>query len=117
MNELLEKKGAELIEFIETQAPLLCADIITYGRWSSAVTMAFSVTFAIVGIIAVVCGGRKALRDFEKDDVPWAFFVAMVGLLGVIFGTMVTALESKYFMLAWFAPRLYVLEYIKDFVN
>ena len=101
--------------FVAEQAPLIAQEIILFGRATHTFYMFVSLSALIVSIGLF----RLVLKNIHKaDDEPDAMVKTVVGgVLGVIFGIggfIATGEMARDFFLAWFAPRLYIIEYLSN---
>lgn len=107
-------------EFALQQAPLVVQEKIAYGRASTAITLLMSI--AILGAVArsAPAVGRlitAADRDGDAAKMAGAVIATVVMLVAgfvsaiVFFGTYEDALK------VWFAPRLYILEWVASLVK
>ncbi len=107
------------IEFIETQAPLLCQEIIVYNRilYSIGVSIPF-----IVGCIWLIIYFKvtKPLYKIEKwNNLQENTAVAsnIIPIFGFIISLVFFSLNLKSFIKVWFAPRVFLLEYFSNLIN
>lgn len=103
LREMLEAGG----RFVLEQAPPLAREIIAYGRaWET-------LQFVGCGLVAI-CAGVTWVRMIKKidynDETP--FVMSMVSGAVTILSTIGCVASARDFVLAWFAPRLYLLEYV-----
>ena len=105
-----------LMRFVETEAPLLAQDIINYGR-----------AFAIMSLIlwsgvagTFIWSWIKSRESDKKDPKGDPSFENVRAIIMTVIFAVVTVWFIAYLgdgLKAWFAPRLYILEYIKDIVT
>ncbi len=128
--EKLDKVGVETlnwvqqfaeqgIEFIETQAPLLCQEIIVYNRilYSIGVSIPF-----IIGCIWLIIYFKitKPFFKLEKwKDLQKNIVIAMniIPIFGFIISSVLFGTNLESFIKVWFAPRVFLLEYFSNLVN
>jgi len=108
----------ELIEFIKAgtevvgeQAPLVAQEIVMYGRASN--------TLYVIGSLIVLFAWYKALVWAWNDETSsnWEAPVTIFGVVIIVFALLGFCASISSAIMAWFAPRLYVLDTIKDFIN
>jgi len=101
------KSGAD---FAGDQAPKLVSEVIAYGR-------AFWTAMIVVALILLVGGGVAMIRRSKawyewscSHDCPhFGYFVAIPSMIA---GTTIFFTNLDAFLKSWFAPRLYVIEWI-----
>lgn len=111
LTKILE--GAERgADFVMEQAPEVAKEIVAYGR---AVETAYVVGFllAVLIPIAIAPWAIRKLRQIDNEAAGFAAFLMIPALLGTL--SLFQCLSE--FMKVWFAPRLYLIEYIKDLVK
>ena len=101
--------------FVVEQAPELCREIVALGRVQYT-------AIACLGLAIVAWASIRGLRDtveglikVEPGDVRWGRFVP--GFLSVVCGVIFLFLFTVWadpLSTVWFAPRLYVLEVLKE---
>jgi hypothetical protein len=109
LNGLIEKgakSAEELVSFLETQAPLLCNEIITWGIIRQTPEVVVSLIFLTIAMFF----HRKCKAQewyYEGSDIPPGIFFTILLTLtgGAIF---ITELMDVVFPIV--APRLYLLE-------
>lgn len=115
------KEGAETgAGFIAEQAPLVCQEIVMLGRVHNTVLF---VGYAILVAVSVYLGSRAFEAGFKADWYRGDEYVAATILQGIpaiatgLVGSICAFNDLRELCLAWFAPRLYVIEYISDLVK
>lgn len=119
----IRETGQLATGFVLEQAPLVVREKVIYGRvWSSlllvvaVVCVVVAVRFSRRGWARYLNGvGNKAGHDVWLE-VPGAGQAVIGGV--VAFFLCAAALESaRIATMAWFAPRLYILEWISDLLK
>lgn len=121
MNEQLQNVTAETLEILkqylqgvgnlaQEQAPLLCQEIVEYGTIIHGLGVFGGVAMFVVGLILMI----GCIKRVESNEV-WGVGIG-AGAIGMVLGGMMFVINISQFLMAVFAPRLYVLEYIKDFI-
>ena len=105
---LLEKTG----EFVLEQAPPLAQEIIAYGRATTSITVASGIVF-LIAFIFISRSNIKADWD-EIDENPEMIFRIIANIGTGLLGVMLVALNTNNCLMAWVAPRLYLLKTIKS---
>jgi hypothetical protein len=110
-------------DFVTEQAPALFTDIVTMGRIYNTTSLAIVVPILVVGIMLF----WSAYRVSQTHDDVFAYdthnkvgevmFKGMFGFILFFPSIVVFAGTLREFTMSWFAPRLYVLEYISDLLN
>jgi hypothetical protein len=121
MNDELQHQLAELLKallaaaqdakaFAETQIPPLVWEKVWFGRvWHTAVT---------IGCLLIAWRLTRAVRwcyeraDFEKNDHPGFYFGAGACSIAIIFLCAGSVSEAHDALLAWVAPRIYIVEWL-----
>lgn len=118
LRTMLEQGG----QFIIDQAPPLAREIVAFGRAYETAEMVVCLCF--VGWLARFWSKHgPAMVHYlatEKkngyDEVPkggvWRVVALVTHAVAVPVTVVITVCQSRDFMLAWFAPRLYILEYV-----
>ena len=115
---LLEKGG----QFVLEQAPPLAREIVTYGRVANTTSLAICLTIVAVCLHFWFKRVPKILSDKEKlshcGELYGRHVAQMIahGLFGVVFSILAFC-EMFDAIKAWFAPRLYLLEYVGRLIN
>lgn len=134
---LIEKadKGTDLAT---EQIPLLCQDIILFGRVCSTGWAIFGFLLMCLGV-CLLFQSMKLYETYRALDLEYeglhiihpdrnklfskkedAFMALLLGATGTILsgfpGLIVFGENLSDAIKVWFAPRLYLLEYLKDFV-
>ena len=133
MNEEAKKKLSEFLtkaldaaekggDFILEQAPLVAQEAVAYGR-------AFHTSAVVVGVLVLVVGGivgyrlvRRGLAALSEDNMSdGGFFSVLSGIVTLFFSLGMGVVQVNGHMseclMAWFAPRLYLIEYAKELVK
>jgi hypothetical protein len=112
MNEQLQNEIAAWLQqlrsgadFVIEQAPLVVQEKVLYGRIEAA--------GLVVGGIVTLCAGiwllRRAERWFSRDDNPFGYVGGITGTAGGAVWVLFSVIEGSK---PWFAPRLYVAEWL-----
>lgn len=114
----LENAVEKTMDFTVEQAPLVVQDIITWGIVSSLITVALLILLIVVSRFLIKKLVAIVVEGVQEEDKKFAA-VAIWGIYCVLAAipTTISIQESLTAAKAYFAPRLYVLEEIKDFVN
>ena len=102
--------------FADEQAPLVVQEIITWGFWSNT-TLATGLLMltALCGITAYLLINRS-LKEHKEDD----FFLFVIGIV-VIIGGVVSLIFGLFYSYMTFyvavAPRLYVIEQLRELMR
>ena len=107
-----EKAGettGTIVEWLQIQAPELCSEIITYNMVYHGLLASAMAVLVLVCIILVVWVLRKA--DTEDDAS-----LALAPLTLAILPTVFFFASLNVFLKCYFAPKLFLLEYMKGFI-
>lgn len=105
--EQLVKSGGD---FAAEQMPLLVQEMIAWGLWSATARLAFSVIAFVVGVCLIRRGAKDPNADLGPPLIGLGLFVGVLGFIGTVF-------ETQSVIKVTAAPRIYVLEQLKDFVQ
>mgnify|MGYP007100171410 CR=1 FL=1 len=90
-------------EFAVEQAPLVVKEVITWGIVSSAIGVAIGCGLLIFAVVALrIC--------VKQSNENWGFAAFMTGLPG----TLTTLFFLPIMLKAIYAPRLYLLDQLKE---
>ena len=107
-----EQLTAELLQIVKStkdftleHAPDVCSQIVTMGRFYTIIGV-----LMILGISTLL--GRVCYRVFKKEERfdDYEFIIVMLNAVIVPLGALITYAHIE----AWFAPKLYLLKYVKD---
>lgn len=112
-------------EFLAEQAPLVAWEIVAYGRAYNTSTVAVCVLALVAYAVWVRIAWSIAKRSAEKNHgtpdedlmVPLCIGTFVLGFATIIPSFCGLASHAEPAIKAWFAPRLYVLEYVADLVG
>lgn len=118
MQELTTETLGKVLEYVEqtkdfalTQAPLLCEEIIKWGIAKALIWVVFAL---FVGASSAYIFNRCrtwAIKHNEEEAEAVSFFVmlAVPFVCSVVFACNILVIAQAYF-----APRLFIIEYITD---
>lgn len=129
MKERIEESWTKIEEYVSStadfaieQAPLVAQEIVMFGRvWNSLI-----VVICMAAIFGVAIGYIKAFRyckkhdSFNWDNDDYCFASVIYGMLSliVIIPSLIGGFTAcKMAVMAWFAPRLYIIEYVTDKIS
>ena len=105
----------KLMGFVETQAPLLMGDIITYGK-VMAVAKTLGWLLTIVPPVLFWIKFSKENKIKGSDHFEWVAAAIATSIL--CFGISIAyVVHINQIILPWFAPRLYLLNYLSDLIH
>jgi hypothetical protein len=122
MNEQLQKELAAWLSklreaadtggsFVLDQAPAIVQEKIAYGR-------ATETLWCVVGVLLLLLAywfSKRAMRWFdEMEGNPFGFIGAGVF---AFFGVILTLIHVDAALKVWFAPRLYVIEWLSELLK
>ena len=96
-------------DFAIEQAPLVVQEKIAYARVSETAFCVLAVLGAFIAAQAFVWGTREGGMD---ADNPLAFVAQLAGGILCVVLTIGSLAQLNTVMLVWFAPRLYILEWV-----
>jgi len=118
----------DIYNFLQEQSPLLVEEIIKWGIWENGIKFAISFLFVVLSwsfIVFTVVGFYKnkgeLYWDKKREDIKvlgGIFLIASILLfLLSVLATFITCIPSLFSMVrAIVAPRIFILEYVKDLV-
>ena len=111
LRQMLEAGG----EFVAEQAPPLAAEIVTWGRTANTIGALGLWIMAVACVVVlrrhVVATKARMGTEYEFTDCE-PFVIAPLIVLAITSGIGGSACAPSALM-AWVAPRLYILTYIK----
>lgn len=107
------EKGAG---FVAEQAPLVAREAISYGRVAHLVAaLAIGICIAAVLYLALVKYWKTAWE--ATDDAPVIMLNIVVALFTIPFIFEGFVPQARLALLAWFAPRIYIIEWLSELVK
>jgi len=99
-----------IVEWVQQQAPDLANEIVVYGRASSTISVALGIfLFFFVVVLFSILVYKKACGD--------SFGAAsLISIFPIMGGGFLIAHNLRECIQSWFAPKLYLLNYLKDFI-
>ena len=109
LRTMLEKGG----QFVLEQAPPLAREVVAFGR----ATETMYVVLAIAGLtLAIYKLAKNGKRWFDaSDDAPHGGFLLFVPMTIVSALTFLFSINDC--LMAWAAPRLYLLKYVAHAIH
>lgn len=104
----------QLVDFSSEQIPLLVQEIVTFSVIQAGIYSVISLALAGFST-AVVTYSVKSLRKELDNDGMWGMLVLSSIAMVVSFFTGISHLI--FVLKAYFAPRLFMLEYIREFIK
>ena len=103
-------------DFVLEQAPLVVQEMVAFGRVWHGIC-------ALFGAVLVCCGlfvAKKVYSYFKREgtDAEPAVMLTLFPIIGTLLpGAIICGHQLNQFVLATFAPRLYVLEQIGNLLK
>jgi hypothetical protein len=116
LNELLDfliANASSTKDFVLSQSPHIIQEIVTYGRVSNTIYVVVSFIIFITSLVLFVLSFRKLVNaSTDAQFLPAAaFFTLGIGSgVGILY-------HIRDFIIAWTAPRLYMLNYICELIR
>lgn len=126
MNPDLQKQLAEMLAkltdattgaatWAQTQVGPLVQEKIAFGRAWETTSLLMAIALAVfLGYLCKRSWQKAKDDDYDNPCWPIAGVMTLLGVLGMFFGIADT-LQS--FLMVWFAPRLYIVEWLKSMVT
>ena len=102
------------LEFIETQAPELCKEIITFGQWYYSGLVLLGLLLLIASGISIIYCSKKCSLSANLTDIQFADRIMMWActLASTIVGSTMFFTHFNWALKSLVAPRLFLIEYI-----
>lgn len=122
MNEALQRELAALLRKLSDaatqgaswageQIPPLVEEVLLFARIEHALMLGLLVALAYVGSrLLRYCHARAWDLDRYGELIP-ASVIGVLALAGAVIGG---AVNARALLMAWFAPRLYIIEWLRD---
>ena len=121
MNEKLEQELLSSIEvvkeyvtkganFASEQAPLVIEELIRFNLYYNGVYMLVAILLAVGSVLSV----RKVINLEKSDNHELAPVFVFGSVFSAIFFLIFLSLSLKDFIMCLTAPRLFVIQYLKD---
>lgn len=101
-------------DFVLEQAPLVVREYVLLGRVESLLTV-LALAIAVYGLARLCHWGVKQSGDHVYGDA--AAPACILGGAGVILAGICLICSIHWAVVAWFAPRIYVLDYLVGLVK
>lgn len=95
------------------QIPSLVSEKILYGRIEEPVGLLIMASLFIFCVRVV----KRGIREMEQDDSSGWVFGVVGGVVGGCLGFVGACLQLDSSVMAWLAPRLYIVEWLKGMVT
>lgn len=127
MNEELQKQLAALLagllhvagdaaKFAGDQIPPLVQEKIIFGRVDETLQLVLVVAVCIVSIVLCTRCVRRLIAGKFDDEFGWVFGTVGTGAVA-LFTLFASAMQLEMVLMVWFAPRLYIVEWLKGMVT
>jgi hypothetical protein len=124
MNDAIQK---ELLVWLQglrgnvtEQAPLVAQNIINYGKYGALFFTIMCVLLLIFSCVMlkkmIIMFAKYTEEDFNSVKTPLSATGGVLSLLSSIIFLILLIVNLRETMLAWFWPRLYILEYLSNLV-
>lgn len=119
LSDIRENAGGAK-EFLLDQAPLVVRDLVAMGRAEMTLWLVGWILSLAMACWSVRRFSRLVRRNWEDADEPTAVFFGF-GMFGLCIWAVVSltgiACCLHGFITAWFAPRIFVIEYVADMLG
>lgn len=114
----LEKAGVAAVEFSKNELPDLFKQITVFGAYKHGFWLGVGVFIWLLMAVAFtwaysVCARNKDGKVDENVIGP----IAAMCFFGFLIGLIFVACNVSDFIMAVWAPKLYIIEYMKDFIK
>lgn len=100
--------------FVSEQAPLLCNEIIVFGRIQAIGTSLLGLAILIVSTFCLYKTLSKWCEDWDTAD---KFGISAGISMPIIVSTIIFCVGLYHFFMTIFAPRLFLLRELKDMIK
>tara|TARA_R110000751_G_scaffold62519_1_gene128847 strand:- start:1428 stop:1826 length:399 start_codon:yes stop_codon:yes gene_type:complete len=113
--------GIKATDVLQEQAPILCEEIIKYNIILGFIVIVFFSITSLIGIKTFMHGLNNTHMTGYKDDQNEEITQEGVGIcmasgILLVFSLLVIIIGLPDFIKAIFAPKLFLLEYVKDLI-
>lgn len=113
--------GIKAIDVLQEQAPILCEEIIKYNLIIGFIVIVFFSITSLIGIKIFMHGLNKTHMTGYKDDqheeiTQEGVLICMASGTLLVFSLLVILIGLPDFIKTIFAPKLFLLEYVKDLI-
>lgn len=107
----LLKNAQDAGAWAKAEIPQLIREKIAYGRALESAEWGVSVTLFLIGILAAITFFRSI--DFDNNKAKGHDVKALViGIPTFVLGAISLAVNTPTFLQVWFAPRLYIVDWL-----
>lgn len=110
----LEKAGTKAIEFGSGQLPELLQQVVTYGVIKHSTMTLLGAALLVFGVYCVR-RGRDEYRSDQYSSGEILYFI--LATLSFLFGIILMIDNMDKALMAAFAPKLYIVEYLRALVK
>lgn len=119
------EKGTKLIDFLYQQAPEVIEQLLMWKAAESAIQFVFGVFLAFVCPFLIYKAARKYYKwceaqDYEFSDAQCCFpiiYGSIISFMITQISTWANGLISLDWLKIWVAPKVWLLEYLAEFVK
>lgn len=113
--DTLEKGANTATEFAIEQAPLVVQEFLAWEFWSNVTIAAFSLAAFIVAALALKFIRKVSLKKpFDDCDFFIVFVGSAISLAAIIISTLAFASSTRHAVKAKVAPRIIILEKVRE---
>jgi hypothetical protein len=105
------------VETAKEQMPQVAAEIVKLGIWSCWYWIGISILLLIIGSIVFKSGFRASLSDHDVDDEDIGLARMFSGAAMELLGLGISLVNIGDLVSIYIAPKLYVLNYLKEFLK
>lgn len=105
-------------DFAEAQAPLVVEEMLRYGFWSNLLeaSVGFLLIATAVSAVCLLVKHMKSLDDIEDTNPAIAVPCGFAATICFMVGSPIFFINAKTLLMLCLAPRLYIIEQLKDLV-
>lgn len=109
-----EQVATDIYTVLQEQSPQLVQEIINWGFFKHISSVMFFLVFCLVLLYPLIKCWKYTIKRGSDDDWVCAILLTAFFLMVPFIGMFVNIFCA---VKIYIAPRLYMLEYIKDFIN
>lgn len=109
----LQQTGGSIQDFATAQAPLYCQEVVAWTFWRGSIYTAIGIGVLGVGVY-FTCMIPKWLKEDKGGPTARCIIAIFGGILGLIIGGFTTASNIGDTIKAKVAPRLVIVEHLRE---
>jgi hypothetical protein len=104
-------------ELAQDQLPVIVNEIVAWGRASTTATVLGGVALGVLTWLAWRGAiGRKTIEWWDNED-PNCIFPIVGFCVSPLISVLIVCVNTSTCLMAWFAPRVYVIQELKELLK